>query len=193
MPKKKIVWKTFETEHLAMKLPDTFIGGQPSRDRKALQEIVNTLPDDIKGVYKNLFAQRNFVFLAADREFNNDMSSLTCLVVLPEPIPLIQFNSNIQRYIRLVKKNLGRDFETLEEEYFDFGETPAARLLSAQHAPKTRKNPEPKITRKHLVYAFHLRRHYWAFDCIADMSVFDTFVPIFDESMKSLVFKAKAK
>ncbi|MHB8808376.1 MAG: hypothetical protein ACYC59_12485 [Anaerolineaceae bacterium] len=193
MPKKKIVWKTFETEHLTIKLPDTFIGGQPSRDRKALQEVVSTLPDDIKNIYKNLFAQRNFVFLAADREFNNDMSSLTCLVVLPESIPLIQFNSNIQRYIRSVKKNLGRDFEPLEEEYFEFGNIPAARLLSAQHAPKSRKNPEPKITRKHLMYAFRLRKHYWAFDCIADMTVFDKFVPIFDESIKSLIFKEKAK
>jgi hypothetical protein len=43
------------------------------------------------------------------------------------------------------------------------------------------------------VYAFRLRRHYWAFDCIADVAVFDKFLPVFDKSLKTLVFKEKAK
>jgi hypothetical protein len=193
MPKKKTTWKTFETDHLSINLPDTFIGGQPSRDRKELQAEVLELPMEIRNVFKNLFAQRNFVFLAADRDFTNEMNSLTCLVVLPEPIPLIQIKSNIEGYVRSVKKNLGRDFECVEESYFDYHGLPAARLLSAQHAPKTRKNPEPAITRKHLMYAYRLRKHYWAFDFIADASVFDKFQPIFEESMKSLNFKEKAK
>jgi hypothetical protein len=193
VPKKKITWKTFETEHLSIQLPDTFIAGQPSRDRKALQAAVNELPDDVRNVFKSLFAQRNFVFLAADRNFSNDMSSLTCLVVLPESIPFIQFNPRIENYIKAVKKNLGRNFETIEEEYFEFQGLSAVRLLSAQRAPKTRKDPEPDIKRQHLLYAFRLRRHYWAFDWIADISVFDKYLPVFDQSIKSLVFKEKAR
>ncbi len=193
MVKKKTTWKTFETEQISIKLPDTFIGGHPSRDRKALQAEIDLLPDDVRNVYKNLFSQKNFIFLAADKIFNNDMSSLTCLVVIPEPIPFIQFKSNVEDYIRIVKKNLGRDFETIEEEYFDFQGFRGARLFSAQRPKKTRKNPEPEIARKHLMHAFKIHRHFWAFDCIADASVFDSYLPIFNESLASLVIKEKAK
>ena len=193
MSKKKITWKTFETEHLSIKLPDTFIGGHPTADRKGLKEEVESLPEEIRYIYKNLFSQRNFVFLAADKAFNKDMSSLTCLVVIPEAIPFFQFNPKIENYIHIVKKNLGRDFETVEEDYFEFQGFSGARLLSAQHPRKTRKNPEPDVTRKHLMHAFKIRRHFWSFDYIADAKVFDTYLPIFDESLKSLVIKEKAK
>jgi len=193
MPKKKINWKTFETEHLSIKLPDTFIGGHPTADRKVLKEEVESLPEEIRYIYKNLFSQRNFVFLAADKAFNKDMSSLTCLVVIPESIPFFQFNPKIENYIRIVKKNLGVDFEALEEDYYEFQGFSAARLLSAQRPKKSRKNPEPEISRKHLMHAFQIRRHFWSFDCIADAEVFDTNLPIFDESLKSLVIKEKAK
>lgn len=193
MPKKKINWKTFETDQLSINLPDTFIGGHPTRDRKVLKAEVESLPEEIQFIYKNLFSQRNFAFLAADKAFNKDMSSLTCLVVIPESIPFFQFNPKIENYIRIVKKNLGRDFETIEEDYFEFQGFSSARLLSAQRPRKTRKNPEPEVTRKHLMQAFLIRRHFWSFDCIADAKVFDSFLPIFDESLKSLVLKDKAK
>jgi len=193
MPKKKTTWKTFESEDFIINLPDTFIGGQPSRDRKTLKEEVKTLPDDIRSIYSNLFAQRNFAFLAADRAFNNEMTSLSCLVVLPESIPFFQFKSNIERYIRTVKKNLGRSFSTVEEEYFDFHGIPAARLLSAQYPSKSRKNPQPEVARKHLLYVFRLPKHYWTFDFIADASVFDKLKPTFEESIKSLVFAKNTK
>ena len=193
MPKKKITWKTFETDQLSINLPDTFIGGHPTRDRKALKAEVESLPKEIRYIYKNLFSQRNFAFLAADKEFNKDMSSLTCLVVIPESIPFFQFNPKIENYVRIVKKNLGRDFETLEEEYYEFQGFSATRLLSAQRPRKTRKNPEPEVTRKHLMHAFKIHRHFWSFDCIADADVFDIYLPIFNESLKSLVIKEKAK
>lgn len=193
MPKKKPIWKTFSSEYLSINLPDSFIGGHPVQDRKAIQAEVDTIPDDIRNTFKTLFAQRHFVFMAADRQFKPDMTSLTCLVVLPESIPLIKSRSTIQNYIQAVKKNLGQSFETVEEDYFDVDEFPTGRLLSAQKERKTRKNPDPQESRKHLLYAFRLRKHYWAFDFIADAAVFDAYLPIFEESIKTIVFTEKAK
>ncbi|HAF61271.1 MAG TPA: hypothetical protein DCK95_02980 [Anaerolineaceae bacterium] len=193
MPKKKTVWKTYETDQLSISLPESFIAGHPARDRKALQAEVDALPAEIHSIFKNFFVQRNFVFMAADRGFKNEMTSLTCLVVLPEPIPLLKRKSGVEEYVRLVKKNLGSDFETVSEDYIDLAGYPAARLLSEQRARKTRKNPEPEITRKHLMLAFRLPKKYWAFDFISDAAVFDAFLPVFDESIASLQFKDKAK
>lgn len=193
MPKKKTIWKTFSNEYLSINLPDSFIGGHPARDRKEMMAEVETLPEDIQNIFKTFFSQRHFVFMAADRKFSLEMTSLTCLVVLPESIPFFKFRSSIEKYIQEVKKNLGSSFETVEEDYFEVEGIPSARLLSIQKERKTRKNPDPKESRKHLLYAFRLRKRYWAFDFIADASVFDSYLPIFGESIKSIIFTDKAK
>ena len=193
MPKKKTVWKTHETDQISIALPDTFIAGHPFHDRASLKEEVNDLPENVRKIFKTLFSNRNFVFLAADRGFNPEMSSLTCLVVLPERVPLFKAKSGIEDYFKMVKKNLGQGFETVEEEYFEKDGIQAGRVLAFQNERKTRKNPEPQTSRKHLMYAFRLKKNYWAFDFIADASVFDKFLPLFDQSIKSLTFKEKAK
>ncbi len=193
MPKSNTKWETFVTDKITIKLPDTFMGGHPTLDRKRLKNEVKELPDDIRNIFKNFFAQRNFVFMAADKGFNPEMNSLTCLVVIPEKPPIFKPRGTIEHYIQTVQKNLGRTFDTLEEDYFDFNGIPAARLLTQQHPPKTRKNPEPEVTRKHLMYAYRMRRNFWAFDFIGDVSVFDTFIPIFDEAIKSLTFHENVK
>ena len=193
MPKKKLNWVTHETDHISLSLPESFIAGHPSVDRKALKAEVNKLPKEIQSIFNNFFMQRNFVFMAADRGFNNEMTSLTCLVVLPEAIPLLKRNAGVDEYARLVKKNLGASFETVSEEYMELAGYSAVRMLSEQHTRKTRKNPETQVSRKHLMVAFRLPRKYWAFDFIADAAVFDAFLPVFDECIASLQFKEKAK
>lgn len=193
MPKAKTIWKTFSNEYLSINLPDSFIGGNPGKNRKEIMAEVETLPDDIQNIFKTFFSQRHFIFMAADRKFNPEMTSLTCLVVLPESIPFIKFRSTIEHYMQEVKKNLGSNFETVEEDYFDVNGIPSARLLSVQKERKTRKNPNPKETRKHLLYAFRLRKRYWAFDFIADAAVFDAYLSIFEESIKTISFTEKAK
>ena len=193
MPKKKLNWITYETDHISLSLPESFIAGHPSVDRKALKAEVNELPKEIQSIFNNFFMQRNFVFMAADRGFNNEMTSLTCLVVLPEAIPLLKRNAGVDEYARLVKKNLGASFETVSEEYMELAGYSAVRMLSEQHTRKTRKNPETQVSRKHLMVAFRLPRKYWAFDFIADAAVFDAFLPVFDECIASLQFKEKAK
>ena len=58
MENNDLEWKKFTTRELEIMLPRTFIGGDPKKDKKTIEEKIAKIPKKYRIYYKNFFKEK---------------------------------------------------------------------------------------------------------------------------------------
>ncbi len=132
MSELNIQWKKFETEDLSIMLPDSFIGGNPKKDKKRIKEELELVPENHRSRIQAILANTACPFIAVDTIVDDSFTFYTTLTITFDKLPLLQRNMSMEKYLVEAKKRIGQTVIFAEEGTSATKNYSAARLVIFQ-------------------------------------------------------------
>jgi hypothetical protein len=196
-------WKIYATDEVEITLPGTFIGGNPKKWKRELQNAVATAPEKWQPNLRNFFSNTDVPFLAADTAFREDQEfPTTCLINFDK---LAMANMPLQQYMNALLYS-GSSLEVIETGYVNFPRFQAIKLISVTRKPPPAKgigdafklgyqagsgkvNKTWEISGKHLMYTLITGKRAWHVMFGCPVNRFESLMPLFEQCAQTFVVK----
>jgi hypothetical protein len=182
-----IQWKKFATEDLSIMLPDSFIGGNPKKDKKRIKEELELVPENHRPRIQAILSNTACPFIAADTIVDDSFTFYTTLAITFDKLPLLQRSMSMEKYLVEAKKRIGKTVIFAEEGTSATKNYSAARLVIFNRETKGIFKKPGEINQKILVYSIKTRTRFWDFFFGATPGKFEELLPVFELCIDSVV------
>jgi len=174
---------------LEIMLPRTFIGGDPKKDKKTIEEKIAKIPEKYRIYYKNFFKGENCQFMAADTKIDENDPVITHVHTLVQKLPLFSFGMTMEKYLEEVLKRHGRNFEIVEKGVVALRDYQAARVIINIREKKGPFKKPGEIQQITVIFSIKLKTKLWDFFFATTPARYEKEIPIFEQSIQSIVIK----
>ncbi|MBP6086669.1 MAG: hypothetical protein KA449_00495 [Pelolinea sp.] len=189
-------FQAFDTKKFRISLPETFIGGDPVQDKKAIRNAIRDLPHGHQPLFQRFFSQAIFSFMAADtRQLEGQYGLTTCIVNLIK-VPHRYVGLTPTELMNTLLNQLESSSDVLEADTVQFPGFDAVRIITTHRKSRgifgfpigirsSRDKSEPSIE-KSLTFIFIRGDKYVSAIFTTQPEFFSDLLPIFEESFATL-------
>jgi len=125
-------YQTFFTRQFEISLPDTYIGGDPIKDRRAIKQEIKELRLSEQSMFQRFFKQAVFSFMAADTNlFDGQTKPTTCSVNMMKS-PSRYADLTVEELRKSMVSQLEGNTDVLEADTIDLNGMNAVRIITSR-------------------------------------------------------------
>ena len=188
--------KTFTTKEFEISLPDTYIGGEPGSEKKAIRLAIKELHPSQKPQFQQFFSQAIFSFMAADTHLREGQRRLTTCTVNVMKLPRRYTKMTPQELMESMRGQLDGSTDVLEADLVEFSGFNAVRLITARRKTKgifgmtigsrSFRDDEEAPAEKSLSFIFTHGKKYISAIFTTQPDFFSDLLPVFEDSVVTL-------
>ena len=188
MENNSLNWKKFSTKEFEIMLPGSFIGGDPKKDKKEIEAKIAELPEKYRAVFKSLFNGKNCPFFAVDTNINESDPIITVVNTSFDKLPLFSFGMTMEKYLQEGLGRLGKNVEIVEKGVVALQNYQAARVVINNREKGGLFKKPGEIQQIIVFFSIKLKTKFWDFFFATTPARFEKELPIFEQSMHSILF-----
>ena len=123
-------WKKISTDAIEIMLPETFIGGNPNKDKRTIQEQISHQPEELREIYKYMFKAIKSEFSAVEVHKEQEKNQFMLVSLVVEKIPWREWGTSLESYLEKSLKTLGRNVDIGEKGLVALQNYQAARVVT---------------------------------------------------------------
>lgn len=184
-------WMKFATDELEIMLPSTYIGGNPKKDKKAIEAAIDRAPEKYRPIYKAYFKGGASSLMAADTHVDESYDYITVVNVTYDKVPLMSYGINMEKYLKEGLGRLGKNVEIAEKGIIALQNYQAARVVMNSRENRGMFKKPGDVLQIVVVYTIRVTSRFWDFFFSTTPARFAKESLIFDQSMHSVEIKSK--
>lgn len=188
--------KTFSTKEFEISLPETYIGGDPIKEKRAIKAVIKKMKPSEQSLFQKFFAQAIFTFMAADTRLREGQRGLTTCTVNTMRSPARYAKMSPQELLESMTTQLNGSTDMLEADMVEFSGFNAVRLITARRKTKGifgmtiasrlyREEGEP-LAEKSLTFIFTHAGKFISVIFSTEPEFFSDLLPVFEDSVVTL-------
>jgi hypothetical protein len=188
-------WKKFSTEEIEILLPDTFIGGQPKKDKKKIEAEILKVPLKYQKIMKNYFKSQSKDYdtplITVDTMVDDSYDYLTILTTNIEKLPLLKIGLSLEKYIDQSIKKIGKKGKLIEKGLVNLQNYQASRVVMHYMENAGLFKKPTKTLQIAIIYSIKVSSRIWNFFYFTTPARYEIELPYFEESIDSVIIKSK--